>query len=69
MFDRELMILGLRKQRNLLDDLIEKLESKPGFDDYDCYLYDERTQKVLTNLKKLRRIKEAYLRLPTSSFF
>ena len=61
MFERQLIIAGLRKQKNLLDDLMEKLESKPGFDDYDCFLYGERTQKVAENLRKLRKIKQSYL--------
>ncbi len=61
MFDRELMILGLRKQQLLLSELIENLEAKPRFDIHDHDMYDERTKQITVNLKKLRKIKKGYL--------
>ncbi len=61
MFDRELMILGLRKQQSLLSELIENLEAKPRFDIHDHDMYDERTREITLNLKKLRQIKKDYL--------
>jgi hypothetical protein len=61
MFERELMMLGLRRQLSLLGELIEQLERKPGCDSYDCSLYDARTKQVAKNLRKLRKIKNNYL--------
>ena len=61
MFDRELMILGLRKQQNLLVTLIELLEGKPEWDNSDGGLYVEQTHRVAKNLRQLRKIKNNYL--------
>ncbi len=61
MFERELMILGLRKQNNLLGHLLEQLEGKTKWDYSDEDLYAEMTGRVAKNLKKLREIKQNYL--------
>ncbi len=60
MFEKELMIAGIRKQHDLLRDLIEGLEAKPRFDAFDLSFYEERTKQVARNLKRLRRIKADY---------
>ena len=59
MFEK-LMISGLRKQNSLLEHLIEELERKPSFDDFDLNLYETRTKQVAQNLRKLRSIKRNY---------
>ena len=59
MFEKELVILGLLKQRHLLEDLIVELEGKPRFDAMDLSFYESRTRLVAENLKKLRKIKKS----------
>ncbi len=61
MFDREMMIQGLRKQHKLLSELIVELEQKPVFDLDSFCLTHTRTKLVSHNLRKLRRIKDNYL--------
>lgn len=60
MFEKKLMISGLRKQSNLLSELIGDLEEKSGLEYGDCSFYDERTKLVARNLRKLRKIKNDY---------
>ena len=60
MFTKELMISGLRRQDNLLGELISELERKSSFDRDDCSLFHERTGRVVRNLKALRKIKDQY---------
>lgn len=61
MYDRELMILGLRKQHSLLSDLIDRLETNPRHDVHDGGMYEARTKQIANNLRKLRKIKKEYL--------
>lgn len=60
MFEKELMILGLRKQKGLLNQLVEELESKPRFDDFETSVYRARTEQIVRNLRKLRKIAKHY---------
>jgi hypothetical protein len=60
MFDRELMICGLRKQSHLLHNLIGQLGNKIDWSSTDSVLCQTKTNLVAKNLKKLRRIKDAY---------
>ena len=60
MFTKELMISGLRRQDILLSELIGELEKKPSFDQDDCSLLHERTERVAHNLRALRKIKDQY---------
>ena len=60
MFERELMISGLRRQKNLLAVLIEELEKRPRMDCQDRQTCEERTKEVASNLRKLRKIKDHY---------
>lgn len=56
MFDREMMLTGLRKQRSLLQNLIQEIEENmipPRFS-------SRKAGKLATNLKKLREIKSTY---------
>jgi hypothetical protein len=61
MFEREMMIQGLRKQRTLLADLIVELEQKPRLDLEGFSLTQSRTKLISQNLRKLRRIKDQYV--------
>lgn len=54
MLNKELMIAGLRKQRNMLVDLSRQLEGKDMLDSDDCERYDRTTREVERNLKALR---------------
>lgn len=54
MLNKELMISGLRKQRNMLADLSRQLEGKDMLDSDDCERYDRTTREVERNLKALR---------------
>ena len=61
MFEREMMIQGLRKQRNILVDLIVELEQRPVLDLDGFCLTHEKTKTVSKNLRKLREIKDHYI--------
>lgn len=60
MIERNLMISGLTRQRNLLAGLIAEIERKPRLSLIDAALYQDRTRKVAENLRKLRKIKNSY---------
>ena len=60
MFERELMISGLRLQRSLLAALIDELEKRPQMDFQDRRRCDEKAGEVAGNLRKLRKIKDHY---------
>ena len=60
MFERELMLSGLRRQRHLLAALISELEKKPVMDFQDQQFCGEKAQEVAGNLRKLRKIKDSY---------
>lgn len=57
MFERELMIAGIRRQEELLKDLGFHLaqKTKLGFD--DCQRHDDVLKKVEKNLRSLRRLR------------
>ena len=60
MFERELMISGLRRQRSLLAELIQELEQRPVMDSADHHRCDAKAKEVAGNLRKLRKIKDRY---------
>ncbi len=60
MFTKELVISGLRKQHNMIDELIGQLEEKPHLNGDDCSLFVTKTKKIAKNLKELRKIKDQY---------
>lgn len=57
MMEKRLMIAGLKKQRELLGELILDLEKKPRLSDSECELYQKRTRLIETNLRKLRSLR------------
>ena len=60
MFEKELMIAGLRKQTELIGELLGVLEEKPDLRNDDPLFYEERTKLVARNLRKLRKLKSDY---------
>lgn len=62
MFEREMVIQGLRKQRSLLENLIVEIEQKPAFDLDSLLLTEDRAKLITRNLRKLRKIKDNYVR-------
>ncbi len=61
MFEREMVIQGLRKQRTLLEDLIVEIEQRPAFDLNSLILTEDRAKLITRNLRKLRKIKDNYV--------
>lgn len=61
MFEKELMICGLRRQHQLMDALIGKMEMESVARVCDLDSYAERSKRIETNLKKLRELKANYL--------
>ncbi len=55
MSQNEFLIMGLRRQREILDDLIHTLERKKELGSRDGKIYDARTKEVEKNLRRLRR--------------
>ena len=60
MFEREMMISGLQRQRDLLAELIREIEDKQILNSLDLDFCHDKTQRVARNLRKLRRIREDY---------
>lgn len=56
MADKEKLITGLRKQRELLSCLVRQLQKSKDLGSLDCHLYEIKTKEVETNLKKLRKL-------------
>ena len=48
-------IHSLRKQQQILEDLISRFSEREKLGETDCRLYDVATQKVEKNLKRLRK--------------
>jgi hypothetical protein len=60
MFEREVMIAGLRQQRDLLKELVKELEEKSFLDSQDLRYCEEVMKKIESTLRKLRRPDRAY---------
>ena len=60
MYPRMFLISGLKKQHDLLGELLNLLERKSQLDVEDQFLCNERTHKIERNLKKLRKLKKEY---------
>ena len=57
---KEFMIASLRRQCEFLNDLVLELESKPELDESTRRLYDEVTERVERNLKKIKELTDDY---------
>ncbi|MBI3316737.1 MAG: hypothetical protein HYZ85_01860 [Candidatus Omnitrophica bacterium] len=60
MFERKLMISGLRRQRQIIDELILSLEKTPCLDSPDFFHYERTSRQLIRNLNRLRKIKADY---------
>ena len=58
----EMLITGLKNQRQNLDELILKLSEKHNLSENDCALYDQTTKRVEQNLRTLRKLMEGFLK-------
>lgn len=56
--EKEFMIAGLRRQRDLLNELIAQLKFKEELDSKSQLLYDQVTRKVEQNLKRLKKFRK-----------
>ncbi len=56
MFEKEVMISGLKKQDDTLKKLIEELEEKPQSYDQDRDYCHETLKRIESALKKIRRM-------------
>jgi len=54
------LIAGLKKQHDLLNELLDLLERKSSFEAEDQLLCNERTHQIERNLKKLKQLKKKY---------
>ncbi len=60
MTEKEFMIASLRKQRDLLNDLMLQLAQKDELEKGSRTLYDHVTKHVERNLKELRKFKTSF---------
>jgi hypothetical protein len=67
--EKEFMISGLRRQRDLLNHLLADLEAKPKLMDDDCSRYETVSKEVEKNLKKLRRLRKSCFECSESAAF
>lgn len=56
--NQEMLISGLRSQRELLDRLITRLSEEPLLSVSEGALYDSTTKSIEQNLRTLRKIVE-----------
>ncbi len=61
MANQQMLIAGLRNQREMLDKLIKQLSDKTGLSKADGSLYDSTTKNIEQNLRTLRKIVENQL--------
>lgn len=60
MFEREIIIAGLRREQNNLRELIEALEDKSYLLENDFQYCDEVLKNIETTLRRLRKPKYNY---------
>jgi hypothetical protein len=58
MFEKEVMISGLKKNSRVLAELVEELESKNRFSDEDILYCHTALKKIETDLRKIRKMDE-----------
>lgn len=57
MFEKEVTISSVRKQRDMLKDLVDALEPKARLADEDLQYCDEVLKRVESTLKRLRKVR------------
>lgn len=60
MFEREMILSGLQRQRDILSQVIQEIESRPSLDVNVWSFCDAKAGEVAKNLRKLRKIKQNY---------
>lgn len=55
MFEREIMIAGLRKEHNTIRELIEELENSPSLESRELTYCRDVIRRIESTLKRLRR--------------
>ena len=60
MIEKEFMIANLRKQRDLLTNLMNQLSENDELEKGSRLLYDEVTKRVEDNLKELKKLRKEY---------
>jgi ribosome assembly protein YihI (activator of Der GTPase) len=58
MFEKEVIISGVRKQRDMLKELVEALEPKSQLGEDDLQYCEEILKRVESTLKRLRRVRQ-----------
>ena len=58
MFEKEVMISSLKNNSRVLADLVEELEEKSRFSDFDISYYHEALKKIEAALRKIRKMDE-----------
>ena len=56
MFEREVMIGTLKRQNDVLTNLIQEIEAKPKTDWQENQYYHESLKKIETALRRIRRM-------------
>jgi len=56
MFEKEMIVSGVRRQRDLLDDLLDVLERKARLGDEEICYNEEVLRRVETSLRRIRKI-------------
>ncbi len=57
MFEREVLIAGVNRQRDLLRELTEELEKKNRLEDHDFLYTEAHLKRVESSLRRLRQVK------------
>ena len=58
MFEKEVMISSIKYSSRMLVSLVEELESKARFSDFDISYYHEALKRIETALRKIRKMDE-----------
>lgn len=55
--NKEVLICGIRKQKDMLENLIDDLEPKESLEDTDVVYFEEVLKRVEVNIRELKRTK------------
>ena len=58
MFEKKLMMTGIKKQRQILDDMMISLRSRMYLTHGDCQMFQRNLKQVEINLRKLRKLRQ-----------
>ncbi|GEM_PF-1815776 len=69
MIEKEFMIAKLRKQRDLLNDLVSKISEKNELEKGTRLFYDQVTKHVEQNLKELKQLRKTYYKISNKASY